>query len=115
MAHGVPVKTLKREIIKSCGILSQAARNVGLSRTQVYKRISNNKSLQVALKESRERFIDKGESALVTAVDNLEGWAVSLLLRTLGRHRGYVEKSELDIDGQIIVKVVKFDGNNASE
>ena len=109
---GIPIKQVQKALIDSCGIVSQAAKNLGIERSGLTKRIKNHKILQQTLEEAREVFLDKGESALKTAVENGEHWAVSLLLKTLGKHRGYVEKQELGVDGNITVKVVKFSDEN---
>lgn len=47
-----------------------------------------------AIKDEREALVDLGELALYKQVQNGEAWAVTLLLKTLGKDRGYVERSE---------------------
>ena len=111
---GHPVKDVKEAIIKHRGILSAAARQLGISRTQIHRRINSNKILKDATVEARATLIDDAESALSKSIDDGEGWAVSLALKTIGKHRGYVERQELEVDGNIIVKVVKF-GDNDTE
>jgi hypothetical protein len=106
------VKQCKQALLDACGIVSQAADNLKITRQALINRIANHKSLQEATEEAREIMIDKGESALVTAVQNRESWAVSLLLKTLGKHRGYIEKSEFEVGGNLNIKVVKFGDND---
>lgn len=105
---GHSVKEYRVAILKHRGILSAAARELGISRTQIHRRINANKSLKEATVEARSTLIDDAESALVKSIREQEGWAVSLALKTIGKHRGYVERSELEVDGNITVKVVKF-------
>ena len=102
------LKQCKEALIKADGIVSQAARNLGITRNALNQRIMKYPALKAACAEAREYLIDKGESALVTAVENNEAWAISLLLKTLGKNRGYVEKTEFGVDGNITVNVVKF-------
>ena len=102
------LKQCKQALIEANGIVSQAARNLGITRNALNLRIMKYPALKAACEEAREYFIDKGESALVRAVENNEAWAISLLLKTLGKHRGYVEKQEIGVDGNITVNVVKF-------
>ena len=109
-------KDLKKAIIKHRGILSSVAKSCGTSRTTVHKRINNNQRLKDALNEARESFIDDGESALVLAIKNQESWAVSLLLKTLGANRGYIEKKHLDVstppDSKIQIEFVKSENSD---
>ena len=109
---GIPAKTIKRAIIKNRGILSAVARDLGISRTQVNRRVVANKSLKAATDEARDTLIDDAESALVKAIKAREAWAVSLTLKTIGKDRGYIERSELEVDGSITVNVVKFGDND---
>jgi hypothetical protein len=112
----VPDKVLIDAIIKHRGILAQVARSVGRSRQAVNDRVKRNPKLQAAVKEARATFIDDGENALVKAVKNQEAWAVSLLLKTLGKNRGYVEKQELGVDGNLTIQIIKFsDCNNTAK
>jgi len=38
--------------------------------------------------------LDATEEKLVAAIDNGEPWAIALVLKTLGKERGYVERQE---------------------
>ena len=109
---GIPAKNIKKSIIKHRGILSAVARELGISRTQVHRRINSNQSLKDATNEARATLVDDAESALVKAIKAREAWAVSLTLKTIGKDRGYVERSELEVDGSITVNVVKFGDND---
>jgi hypothetical protein len=51
--------------------------------------------VQAAILEHRQQIVDKAEKALVTGIENGEQWAVVLALKTLGKDRGYVERSEI--------------------
>jgi hypothetical protein len=94
---------IKKALYDHYGIVSQAARSLGRTRDALAKRIKKNPSLQEALKQARERLIDKGESALVAAIDRGEPWAISLALKTLGKHRGYTEKQEYEHIGELTI------------
>jgi len=95
---------IKKALYDHYGIVSQAARSLGRTRDALAKRIKKNPSLQEALKQAREQLIDKGESALVKAIDRGEPWAVSLALKTLGKHRGYTEKQEYEHIGELMIR-----------
>ena len=96
----VTEKQIAKELVKCYGIVSQVARNLGVNRWTIADHIKRSETLQGVCKQCRESFIDEGESALVTAVKNNEGWAISLLLKTLGKDRGYIEKKEIDVNSR---------------
>ena len=50
--------------------------------------------------ECRGELVDYGELALRRAVVDGEPWAVGLVLKTLGRDRGYVERTENMVTGK---------------
>jgi hypothetical protein len=74
------------------GLLSLAARQLGCDRRTVYNYIERHPSLAVAVKDERESFVDVAEQRLRKAVEHDEAWAIALVIKTLGRHRGYVDR-----------------------
>ena len=91
-------------LTKSMGLVSVAAQSLGCSQTTVRTYIERYESVKQAQLDSREQMVDLGEAALVKAVKKGEGWAVALLLKTLGKGRGYVEKQELNLSGEVNVR-----------
>src|SRR5215831_19496923 len=54
-------------------------------------------------RQERESMLDAGEMSLLRAVQNGEAWAVCFLLKTQGKHRGYIERQEISgVDGGAI-------------
>jgi hypothetical protein len=55
------------------------------------------------------------EAKLMQAVDKGEQWAITMILRTLGRERGYVERQEVSnvttVRLQIVEEIVDADKN----
>ena len=102
------IKQCRDAIIAAHGIISQAARNLGITRDALVKRIATHQILKDAVETGREIIIDKAEGTLVLAIEGGEAWATSLALKTIGKHRGYVERQELDIEGDLNINVVKF-------
>jgi hypothetical protein len=47
-----------------------------------------------AIKRQRERMLDLCELKLYAAIQQGESWAIQYFLRTIGKHRGYVERTE---------------------
>jgi hypothetical protein len=77
------------------GLISLAAKRVPCSMTTIYTRARNVAAVQRVIDECRGELVDLGELALRRAVVNGEPWAVSLILKTLGKNRGYVERQEV--------------------
>lgn len=102
-----------------CGIMAEMADRLGVSRNSLYCWCKNDPEYRVAVEEAREQLLDLAETNLrrliagvpkMTKDENGEeqfaGWdvrpseqAIIFLLKTRGKKRGYVEKTE--IDGQL--------------
>ncbi len=120
---GAPSKkpniTTFRKIANSCGgILSDIAAHIGVERNTIYTWCNNDTEFKQALEDSRERFVDLAESNLRKLVAGLPaietdengkkrwaGWierpsetAIIFTLKTRGKKRGYVERSEIAAD-----------------
>ena len=74
------------------GLVTLAAKRLGISRQAVNARIKNSKLVRDALIDAREAQLDRTELALFNQIDAGEGWAVIWYLKTLGKGRGYVER-----------------------
>lgn len=103
------------EIIKALketnGLVTLAARKIRCAPNTIYNRAKRVQSVQQAIDDSRAELCDLGELSLRKAVMEGEPWAVSLVLKTLGRTRGYVERQEITgADGQSIDITVCWDG-----
>ena len=81
------------------GLISLAAKRVPCSVTTIYARAQAVQKVQRTIEECRGELVDYGELALRKAVIGGEPWAVGLVLKTLGRDRGYVERTENVVTG----------------
>ena len=79
---------------KSHGLVSFAARLLGCNRTTIYNYFEKYPHLRQIITDAGEALVDKAELAVEKAIDNGEGWAISLVLKTKGKNRGYVERIE---------------------
>lgn len=118
-----------RKVADACGgVKSDMAANLGVYRDTISNWCNEDPEFQAALDEAKERFIDLAESNLrklvagVPAIEKDEngvarfaGWverpsetAIIFTLKTRGKKRGYVERTEVDADvnmkGSISVK-----------
>ena len=92
------------------GMIYLAARKLGCAPNTIYNRMAKSDAIRAAVEDSRGELIDISEQKLRQAVLNGEPWAVALVLKTLGKKRGYVERTELTgADGADLMKTVGFD------
>jgi hypothetical protein len=68
-----------------------AAERLGCAAGQIHARAQRSPRIARALDHYRGRLVDAAEAALWQQVANGQSWAVSLVLKTLGRSRGYGE------------------------
>jgi len=96
------------------GMIYLAARKLGCTAQTIYNRMAKSDAIRQAVESSRGELIDISEQKLRQAVLNGEPWAVALVLKTLGKKRGYVERQEITGEGGKpieIVEVIKSHGN----
>lgn len=90
------------------GMVYLAARQLGCTPQAIYKRMAKSQVLKQAVDDSRGELIDISEQKLRRAVLNNEPWAIALVLKTIGKHRGYVERQEVTgADGGAINVIIK--------
>lgn len=95
----VPTERIIECLRETNGLISLAAKRVPCSQTTIYKRARDVKAVRQVIDECRDELVDLGELALRSAIVAKEPWAVALVLKTLGRHRGYVERQEQEVTG----------------
>lgn len=92
------------------GMVSVAAKKIGMARGAMYARIQKSTVLQEAITDEREAMTDTAELALHRAIVNGEAWAVCFYLKTMGKSRGYVEKQEISgpNGGPIVIEALDY-------
>lgn len=83
-----------------------AAERLKVAPLTVYRYAQRHPQIKQAIEDERGKLLDFGESALYSAVVRGEGWAVCFLLKTLGKHRGYVERQEIDIEDSRPIRLI---------
>lgn len=82
-------------IRKAEGNLSEASRILGCSRTTVHRYVNEYPTVADAYAEENDKAIDVAEGALMQAVKDGNITAIIFMLKTKGKHRGYVERQEI--------------------
>jgi len=99
---------LKKAITDADGVLSVAARALGIDRKTVYNRLEKSLELAEAVEEARESLTDVAENELGKAIraGNLTAIIFHLKASPTGRKRGYNERMEVSgpDGGAIVVK-----------
>lgn len=67
-----------------------------VSRKTIYNWINGNAKFMEAFQDQIEALIDFAESKLLSSISNGSDTATIFFLKTRGKTRGYVEKSEID-------------------
>jgi hypothetical protein len=82
-------------IRESRGYITEIAERLGCSRQTIYNIAEKSARVKEALEDQREKRLDRAERKLDEAIEQGEAWAICLLLKTMGRHRGYIQKLEV--------------------
>jgi hypothetical protein len=89
---------LKKEMLaaleKSLGIVSSAAKVVGIARSTHYDWMQQDEEYKKKVEELSNIALDFAESQLFQSIKNGSDTATIFLLKTKGKSRGYVERTE---------------------
>lgn len=91
---------------KGCNITA-TCQALGISRKTFYDWRAKKKKLAEALDEVEESILDFAESKLVEHIQNDDLQALIFFLRTKGKKRGYVEKTESDVNINAFEKLMQ--------
>lgn len=98
MAKNIPIeKIIQIYEKKGCNITATCTA-LGISRKTFYEWKEKKKKLAEGLEAAEEAIIDFAESKLVEHINNDDVQALIFFLRTKGKKRGYVEKTESDVN-----------------
>jgi hypothetical protein len=97
--------TKKRNIVltalkKTGGNVSHACEQAGISRAGFYLEKQNNPDFAKEVEDIQEGVIDLVETALMKEIQNGNTACIIFFLKTKGKDRGYVERSEIDHRGK---------------
>lgn len=99
-----PLKFTQAEMIDALkatrGTVSLAADRLGCDPDTVYRYMKRYPKVKAVVTQYRKRRVDMAELKLDAAINNGEPWAIALVLKTLGKKRGYVERVEQEHSGK---------------
>lgn len=85
--------------------VSHACRACGISRQTHYDWIDKFDKYKKEFQEIEEGMIDFVETALMKSIKEGNVTAQIFYLKTRGKHRGYIEKQEVDLGGDVVTNV----------
>ena len=110
---------LINEIWSKRGKIGLVANAMGCHVKTIYNYAGRYATVQAALDAARLQFdevlVDTAEMGLQKAVMGVEAWAIKYTLSTKGKDRGYVERVEQDIVGNIEINLAKKLKDQADE
>lgn len=123
----------KKEVLESLeshhGIVSSACASVGCPRSTFYNWLESDTEFKLAVDEVREVAIDFVESKLMEKINGVQvvgkedsvydlppsDTAIIFFLKTRGKKRGYVERTEVDMSGGISLHFDNQDSDIGSD
>ena len=100
MAYGISSEDMIKALEESGGLIAFAAKRLGCAQNTIRNRAAKVRAVRQVIIDARAELIDDAELSLRAAVLRGEPWAVTLALKTIGRERGYGEKTEIEMYGK---------------
>jgi hypothetical protein len=88
-------KAMIQALEKSLGVVTTAARQVGIERTTHYVWMKEDEEYKEAVQSIEDIALDFVETKLHTLIQNEDTAATIFYLKTKGKKRGYIERQEL--------------------
>tara|TARA_R110000744_G_scaffold190505_7_gene309730 strand:+ start:492 stop:863 length:372 start_codon:yes stop_codon:yes gene_type:complete len=104
-------KAIIEALEKSLGIVTTACKKVGIGRTQYYQWLIDDKKFSEEVDDIQNIALDFAESQLHQQIGDGNTSATIFYLKTKGKKRGYIERSELDVstDDRIQIQITPFE------
>jgi hypothetical protein len=105
---------IKKALLDNSGLISPAAKQLGLERQSLEHRLKTNPELKAWRVTCVEDAKDKAESKVQEAIDKSEPWAIQFFLKTQGRDRGYGDELAVNVNSYSTNINYEFDLNRLS-
>lgn len=121
---GRPELFTPQEIINALerfhGLVYMTARQLKCAPQTIYEYAERYPAIKQAMKDIREHSGDVAEDRLLRAMDKGDAWAIKFYLATIHKGRGYVERTEQVLSGDVgptvlNVKVEAVDAGNRQD
>lgn len=102
-------KAMIEALEKSLGIVTTACKSVGISRETHYRWLREDEEYRKQVEDISDVALDFAESQLHKQIQNGEVSSTIFYLKTKGKKRGYVERTEITADVSVNKKPSWFD------
>ena len=90
-------ESILKALEKSLGVVTMACKSADVPRSTYYKWLNEDEEFAKAVKDIENIALDFGESQLHKQIGDGNTSATIFFLKTKGKKRGYIERSELDL------------------
>lgn len=106
-------KAVIEALEKSLGVVTTACKHVGVSRVTFYEWLKTDPAFKQSVEDIDNIALDFAESQLHKQIQKGDTTATIFYLKTKGKKRGYIEKTEQDLNhgGAMRLEVEWIDGN----
>ena len=98
-------ETMLQALENSLGVVTVACKSADIPRSTYYKWLKEDKEFANSVKEIENIALDFAESQLHTQIKDGSTPATIFYLKTKGKKRGYIERSELDLSSSEPIKL----------
>ena len=105
-------KELIETYVKKGTNISATCQALGISRMTFYRWMKDHEEVAQAIDDAREQLVDNVETKLISLINDGNAQAIMFFLKTRGKKRGYVERTEITGgDGERLFSVEIIDGS----
>tara|TARA_R110000787_G_scaffold70091_1_gene155790 strand:- start:2504 stop:2857 length:354 start_codon:yes stop_codon:yes gene_type:complete len=90
-------ESLLQALEQSLGVVTVACKSANIPRSTYYKWLNDDEEFKAKVKDIENIALDFGESQLHKQIGDGNTSATIFFLKTKGKKRGYIERSELDL------------------
>jgi len=101
-------KAVLEALEASLGVVTQACKMADVGRTTFYKWMKEDEEFALKVEEIENVALDYSESKLFDQISAGNITAIIFHLKTKGKKRGYIEKQEITLDGDIRSTLVEW-------
>jgi len=102
-------KAMIEALEKSLGIVTTACKQVGIDRSTHYDWYKSDEDYRAAVDGISDIALDFAESQLHKQIQNGEVSSTIFYLKTKGKRRGYIEKTEQEHSGVTSIRIIRAD------
>ena len=102
-------KAMIQALEKSLGVVTTACKQVGVSRDTHYRWMSDDEDYKAEVESLSDVALDFAESQLFKKIKDGDTTAMIFFLKTKGKKRGYIEKTQFEHSGEINLPTIKVE------